>query len=82
MRKLVSERNKNETDEESKERRESMRMQMEERICHESKEQTQQKEKWENHGAMRNARNAQNHVRRVNNLLFTVANYQQRNCGR
>lgn len=82
MRELVSERNEKETDEESKARRESMRIQMEERIWHKSKEQMQQKEKWENDGAMRNARNAQNYVLRVNNLLFTVANYQQHNCGR
>lgn len=50
---------------------------MEERLQQETEE--QQNRRNENTGTIRNA---QNRIHRVNNLLFTEANYQRHNCGK
>lgn len=75
IRECVTEKIQNETVEESKARR--VNMWMEECLWQETEEQCNRR--WnENIGAIRNA---QNRIHRVNNLLFTEANYQQHNSG-
>lgn len=75
LREHVAERIQNETKKESNARREDMWM--EERLQQETEE--QQNRRNENTGTIRNA---QNRIHRVNNLLFTEANYQRHNCGK
>lgn len=75
----AAQRRQNETEEKVNVRSENMRMQTEECFRQEIEEQ-RSRSRNENTGALKNARNTENRVHRVNNLI-TGVNYQQHNCG-